>query len=357
MSSDTEVPTSFAVVTGALPPAPADAVRSLHQDAGRHDRVPPLSEQPLLWLSDDEAPVVHVLASRGAQAGEPVDAQVTGDLLGYAQLDVGSSTTVRAELVVAPAHRRRGVARALLAHAGQVADAVPGRRLHVWAHGDLPAARATADAAGLVVVRELWRMAADLVAHPPTPPTLPPGVTVRPFVPGQDEDAWRRVNARAFAHHPEQGRMTSADLRARESEPWFDPAGFLLAERDGQLLGSVWTKVHPAGDAPDGSAEEEVGEIYVVGVDPDAQGLGMGRALTSLGLAHLRDRGLRTVILYTGAENTVAVHTYQRAGFTRTAVDVMFGPPAAGSPPHGTPLVQVNGDDTTSSRDDATMGS
>ena len=350
MPSDNEVPTSLTAVAGPLPPSQAAAVRTLQDEATRHDGVPPLSEQPLLWLSDDQAPVVHLLATRPRpEAGDDAG------LVGYAQLDVGSSTTVRAELVVGPAHRRHGVGRALLARAAQEADRVPGRRLQVWAHGDLPAARATATAMGMVVVRELWRMALDLTEHPPTAPRLPQGVEVRPFVPGQDEEAWRRVNARAFAHHPEQGRMTSADLRAREAEPWFDPAGFLLAERDGRLLGSVWTKVHDAGTAPDGAPGEEVGEIYVVGVDPHAQGLGMGRALTSLGLAHLRDRGLRTVILYTGAENTVAVHTYERAGFVRTAVDVMFGPPAAGSPPRGTPVVQVDDADTTSPPDGATM--
>ncbi|ADG75699.1 mycothiol biosynthesis acetyltransferase [Cellulomonas flavigena DSM 20109] len=348
MSSDIEAPTSLTSMRGALPPAVADDVRALHLTTVRHDGVPPLSEQPLLWLSDQEAPVVHVLAWHAVTGGAQ-------ELVGYAQVDVGSSTTARAELVVAPGHRRRGTGRSLLAHAAQEAASIPGRRLHVWAHGDLPAARATAAATGLVVVRELWRMAVDVTQHPPGAPQLPPGVAVRAFVPGQDEDAWRRVNARAFAHHPEQGRMTSADLRARESEPWFDPAGFLLAERDGQLLGSVWTKVHPGSEAPDGAPGEEVGEIYVVGVDPDAQGLGMGRALTALGLAHLRDRGLRTVILYTGAENTVAVHTYRRAGFARTAVDVMYGPPPAGSPAHGTPLVRVT--DTPSSPGDATMGS
>jgi mycothiol synthase len=104
------------------------------------------------------------------------------------------------------------------------------------------------------------------------------------------------------------------------AEPWFDPAGFLLAERDGVLLGSVWTKVHPAvGD------EGPAGEIYVVGVDPGAQGLGLGSALTRLGLAHLASRGLRRVMLYTDADNAVAVRTYTRAGFVRSAVDVQFG--------------------------------
>lgn len=340
MSPDLEAPTCT-VVAGPLSTTQEDAVRGLHDAAARHDGVPPLSEQPLLWLREPDAPVVHVLVP--AAPGED-------GLRGYAQLDVGSSTTARAELVVHPAHRRRGLGRALLAAAHEQAAAVPGRRLHVWAHGDLPAARATAAATGMVVVRELWQMALDLEEQPPQPATLPPGVTVRAFVPGQDEEAWRRVNARAFARHPEQGRMTSADLRAREAEPWFDPAGFLLAERDGQLLGSVWTKVHadaPGGDGP-------VGEIYVVGVDPDAQGLGMGRALTALGLAHLHERALRTVILYTGAENTVAVHTYERAGFRRSAVDVMYGPPERAPRTAGVPR---HPDGTPTAPDDATMGS
>ena len=116
---------------------------------------------------------------------------------------------------------------------------------------------------------------------------------VRPFRPGRDEDAWLRVNARAFATHPEQGSWTADDLRLREAEPWFDPDGFLLAWRGdpddgGVLLGFHWTKVHPPGDVGD----EAVGEVYVLGVDPGAQGLRLGRALTDLGLAHLRGRGL-----------------------------------------------------------------
>jgi mycothiol synthase len=150
-------------------------------------------------------------------------------------------------------------------------------------------------------------------------------VTVQPFRPGRDEDAWLRVNARAFAWHPEQGRMTRGDLELREAEPWFDPEGFLMAwrgdpEDGGELLGSHWTKVHPPGDV----GEDPVGEIYVLGVDPDAQGLRLGRALTDLGLAHLRARGLGQVLLYVEEDNTAAVRLYEGRGFQRFSVDVSW---------------------------------
>jgi mycothiol synthase len=66
--------------------------------------------------------------------------------------------------------------------------------------------------------------------------------------------------------------------------------------------------------------------VYVVAVDPAYQGLGLGRAVTVLGLEHLRDRGLAQAILYVDADNTAAVETYTRLGFTRAALDVMYSP-------------------------------
>lgn len=299
---------------GPLEPAAAAEIRDLAAAARATDGVAPLSEQPLLHLTS-AAPTVHLLTR------EP-----DGTLVGYAQLDLGAPGSANAELVVAPGARRRGVGGRLLGTARSLAAAdrsrdPAGRRFSVWAHGDLPAARALAASAGLAVVRELWLMSLDLTRLPADgAPPLPHGVVVRAFVPGQDEDAWRRGNARAFARHPEQGRITREDLEARIAEPWFDPAGFLLAEREGVLLGSVWTKVHPADDA-----EGAIGEIYVVGVDPDAQGLGLGGALTRRGLEYLAGRGLRRAILYTDADNKIAVRAYTRAGFVRDGVDVQFG--------------------------------
>ncbi|NMM16111.1 MAG: mycothiol synthase, partial [Cellulomonas sp.] len=242
-------------VRGALAPGTVADVRSIAAAAATVDGVAPLSEQPLLRLDDaTDAEVVHLIA------------RDDDGVVGYAQLDLGAPDDVSSELVVAPSARRRGIGTALLARLG--ASVEPPRHLAVWAHGDLPAARALAAQADLPVVRELWQMRLDLTGRPTgeaarAAPALPAGVQVRAFVPARDEEPWLRLNARAFAHHPEQGRMTRADLDAREHESWFDPAGLLLAERDGRLLAAVWTKVH----ASDG-AKQAVGELYVVGGGP-----------------------------------------------------------------------------------------
>src|SRR5439155_1743693 len=171
-------------------------------------------------------------------------------------------------LVVHPAHRGHGLGRALLQATIAEAGEEPVR---LWAHGDLPAAAALAASTGLSRARALWRMTRSL--HVPlAEPRLAPGVSVRTFVPGQDEPEWLTLNGRAFADHPEQGRWTREDIDLRESEPWFDPAGFFLAERGGRLVGFHWTKIHPAGPAPAGPrarGRAPVGEVYVLGVDPE----------------------------------------------------------------------------------------
>jgi mycothiol synthase len=176
-------------------------------------------------------------------------------------------------------------------------------------------------------VRELRQMRRPLTGDDAAAPEPAPGVRLRSFVVGQDEPAWLRVNAAAFAHHPEQGRTTLDDLREREQEAWFDPAGFLLAEDedDGALLGFHWTKVHPAtADAP------AAGEVYVLGVDPAAQGRRLGATLLQAGLAHLaatRDGAgepLGTVLLYVEADNGPAVRLYERQGFEVAHVDVRY---------------------------------
>jgi mycothiol synthase len=198
-----------------------------------------------------------------------------------------------------------------------VAEAGPAP-VRIWAHGDLPAAAALAAAAGFTRVRSLHQMRRSLREAVPEP-RLPGGITLRTFVPGQDEDAWLALNAAAFATHPEQGGWARAELEHREAQPWFDPAGFFIAVRAGHLAGFHWTKVH--GQAGEG---ERTGEVYVVGVDPSEQGTGLGRALTLAGLQYLRGREIPSVMLYVDGENTAAIRLYTSLGFTHASTDVMY---------------------------------
>ncbi|MGY1916261.1 mycothiol synthase [Blastococcus sp. SYSU DS0973] len=288
-------------------PLDVDGVLALLRAATAADGVRPVSEEAELRLQH-RSPGGHDVVVHADD----------GALAGYARLDDGS-----AELVVHPGRRRRGLGTELLRRLLDLAGDQP---LSIWAHGDLPGSAQLLAPHGFERARVLLQMRRDLAGIDPDPrPELPADVRVLPFRPGRDEDAWLRVNARAFDWHPEQGRMTRADLELREAEPWFDPAGFLMAWRGdpdegGELLGSHWTKVHPPGDA----AEEAVGEVYVLGVDPAAQGLRLGRALTDLGLAHLRSRGLGQVLLYVEEDNAAAVRLYENRGFRRFSVDVSW---------------------------------
>ncbi|MEK9522241.1 mycothiol synthase [Streptomyces sp. NPDC087908] len=285
----------------ALTPEQIQDVLELLEAADRSDGVHAVSEQGRLYLRHGgREGVRHFLLTVGPR------------LYGYAQLEETDPIEApAAELVVHPGHRGRGHGRAL----GTALLGASGKRLRVWAHGGKSAARHLAQVLGLTLFRELRQLRRSLNPLDIPEPVYPEGVTVRTFVPGQDDAAWLAVNSAAFAHHPEQGSLTQRDLDDRTAEPWFDPKGFFLAEKDGRLIGFHWTKTH---------AEEQLGEVYVVGILPDAQGGGLGKALTATGLRHLAAQGLPTAMLYVDADNTAAVTVYERLGFATHEVDLMY---------------------------------
>lgn len=300
------------------------------------DGVRPLNEHVMLHLRHGGDEATRNLLARDEH----------GRLTGYAHLDITDAVAgPSAELVVHPLHRGRGIGRALVEHAMLIADAEAppaahaGRpRMRLWSHGSHRSARELATRMGFTNVRSLWQMRRSLYAPIPDAP-LPVGMFARTFVPGQDEAAWLALNGRAFADHPEQGAWDLDDLREREREPWFDPSGFFLAESEAgsanaRLVAFHWTKVHgghPSHEHDDigphehsGHGHAPIGEVYVLGVDPSARGSGIARALTVLGLCHLRGKGLGEVMLYVDESNAAAIRLYESLGFTHWDTDVMY---------------------------------
>ena len=272
-------------------------IRALIAAATQTDGVVPVGDQVLRELSHDRTR--HLLAVDG----DEID--------GYLNLTPAPSM---AELVVHPDTRRRGIGSAM----ARTALSEGGDGTRIWAHGNLEAARATAAALGLVVVRELLQMRRPLTDLPPV--KVPDGVRITTYSGPADDAELLRVNNAAFAWHPEQSGWTDADIAERRGEQWFDPAGLFMAIDDNteKLLGFHWTKVHSA----------DLGEVYVVGVDPAAQGRGVGATLTLVGLHHLAERLSQsdqpTVMLYVEADNAAAVKTYQRLHFDVFSVDAAY---------------------------------
>jgi len=289
-------------------------VRELVDAATEFDGLAPVGEQVLRELGHERTE--HLLVTESSPGAE------NPDIVGYLNLSPPREGDAgMAELVVHPQARRRGIGTTM----ARAALAKTAGRNQFWAHGTLDAARATASALGVVAVRELVQMRRSL-RDVPAPASPPPGVRIRTYAGPADDAELLRVNNAAFAYHPEQGGWTEDDLAERRVEPWFDPAGLFLAiDESDSLLGFHWTKVH--------LDEPGLGEVYVVGVDPSAQGRGLGRLVTALGIEFLADRlndsDDRTVMLYVESDNAAAVRTYEGLGFTTYSVDTAYAAPNA----------------------------
>lgn len=262
----------------------------------------PLSDQ--LWLD----------LTHGGRPGSVAVVARDGDdrAIGYAQASEGNDTAV-VQVVLHPdhAHRFDTLGVELLRTIVEQCRRDGARRLTWWVPEPDDVHHAVAGVLGWTVDRELLQMRRDL------PTGADVTISTRPFRPGVDDVEWVAVNNRAFAGHGEQGGWGLATLHQRMAEPWFDPEGFLVHEIDGRMAGFCWTKIHDELDPVEG-------EIYVIAVDPDFHGRGLGAQLTLAGLESISRRGIAIGMLFVDAGNTAAVRLYEKLGFTVHRTDVAF---------------------------------
>lgn len=258
-----------------------------------------------MWLIDTDSPAQPGAPGRTAVARSIDD----GRQLGSVTIEAGT-TQASIDIDVTTPHDQ-GLTADLFLTGLELARASGSIGASWWARGDVDDLTTAAEAAGMSTTRSLWQM------RTPLPVSQTTDLQTRRFEPGVDDNAWLAVNNAAFAWHPEQSGWTTAELHQRVGEPWFDPAGFLLHEIDGQLAAFCWTKVHADLDPP-------VGEIYVIAVDPAFHGRGLGKQMTLAGLQWLAGRGLTTAMLYVESDNAAAVTMYEHLGFTVHRVDRQY---------------------------------
>lgn len=322
--TDTNAPTPAASPrTIAL--SSLDAAQAVLAAATQSDGIPPISDGLLEAAADGTAVLLGIVEATGDETtgGDTAEGDSDSPDAPLAGVGVAALQGERwaAEAAVAPEHRRRGLGRALVTDLTEAARASGGDPWF-WSHGDHPAASRLAEESGRRRARELLQLTTDGVPQLPAL-TAPEGVVLRDVRP-DDAEAWAAVNNAAFSWHPEQGGQDPADYRRRTGEPDFDPGSVVIAERtaDGRLLGFHETKRHAT--HPSGLA---MGEVHVIGVDPEVHARGLGRALLVEGMARMIAGGAEAIELYVESDNEKALPLYRDVGFSRTVVHVSYEPP------------------------------
>jgi mycothiol synthase len=288
-----------------------EGVLALIKAAHDFDGTPPIAEHVLLHLRHG-----------GDKSDSHIVLEKDNKVIAYAHLDATDLVAgPSVEAVVHPNHRSKGLGSSILKEAIKVC----GDKTRIWSHGDLPAAKAIAASLNL---ERLWSnllMSKPLGEIQPVTSKYP----IRTFIPDFDNLPFLSLNNKVFANYPDQGGWSEDDLKVRLNESWFDEKGFFIAEDKGELIGFCWTKIHGAHThshtgEDDDHGHEALGEIYVLAVNPDYKGQGVGRDLTITGLNYLKYQGLNNVMLYVGVENKPAFNLYKSLGFNEFGSDVMY---------------------------------
>lgn len=310
---------SGAVASTSIEPLTEDELTFL-EDVAAADGAPEISGGLMAVATGEDTAHAAQTASSVWRVFDGADGSgtagtATGELIGFG-IRALQGDRHAAEFLIAPDHRGQGLGEQLLRTILDEESAA-----WCWSHGDHPAAAHLAQKHGLGRDRVLYQMRTDtglsLEALPET--RSPEGVEIRSFAPG-DEDGWLAVNNSAFDWHPEQGGQTRADIDAVVTPADFDPNTFIIAARDGEVIGFHQTKITDTDD------QGRLGEVYVVGVDPRIHAKGVGKALTVEGMRRMVAAGAETIELYVESDNAPALGLYERLGFHVAVAHVAYAP-------------------------------
>ncbi len=105
---------------------------------------------------------------------------------------------------------------------------------------------------------------------------------------------------------------TLDDIAYRIGLPDCAPEDVIVACEAGSVIGYCWTRAYVGENQPPGG---DKGRIYMLGVDPDYRGKGIGKEVLLAGLSYLKRKGVGVVELTVDSQNEAARALYRSAGF------------------------------------------
>ncbi|MFC1971477.1 GNAT family N-acetyltransferase [Chloroflexota bacterium] len=230
--------------------------------------------------------------------------EATGSLVGYMDLKLESGIgRVVLDCWLSPQHRGKGLATKLLDGAMYRAREVRAGVLHVNIMEDNALAKAVLSRLGFEHVRRFFEFKLDMTGlnWQEANHTVQECCKLR----HGEEAKLTRIQNLSFVEHWGYNPNTLETTTYRINHSNCAPEDVFLAYEEDKVIGFCWTETYG----------KQEGRIFMLGVDPDNRGKGVGKRLLLAGLAHLRGKGMRVVGLTVDSDNEEACTLYRSAGF------------------------------------------
>jgi len=238
-------------------------------------------------------------------------AERSGEIVGYVEvkpeLNIGR---VVLRWLVHPRHRRGELTVRLVDRAVDRSRELGIMTLHANIFQDSDTAKRFLTRMGFIFIRRFLELRLDL-AEMVLPEMSKIAPRCRSLQPGEEGRLTQLQNC-TFAGTWGFNPNTAEEIIYRISLPNSSPDDiFLIFDLD-KPVGYCWTRIEFRKKK---AAGEESGRIYMLGVDPDYRGRGLGRQLLLVGLSYLKSKGLRVAVLTVDSENKAARILYNSVGF------------------------------------------
>ncbi len=245
-------------------------------------------------------------------------AEVSGNIVGY--LDITPELGIGRVILdcwVHPQHRRKGLGTQLFGYATHRAKELGTKVAHVNIIEGNTVAKSVLPRLGFKFVRRFVHLRLDMARLGWRDANQAP-LQYRHLQRGE-EDKLAQIQNRSFADTWGYNPNTVEEIVHRTNLSHSSPGDVLLAYDGDRVIGYCWTRI--TSEAASGKRE---GQIFMLGVNPDYQGRGVGKTVLLAGLSYLENKGFETAGLTVDSKNKIARALYRSVGFKVRASSLWY---------------------------------